>query len=42
MLLELIQIIIGVILATIGANIAKWVVRILGVILILLGIVALI
>lgn len=37
----IIQIIIGVILATIGANITKWIVRALGIILIILGIIAL-
>lgn len=36
------QIIIGIILATVGASIAKWMVRILGVILIVLGAIALI
>ncbi|ATZ61166.2 MAG: hypothetical protein BME93_03410 [Methanosarcinales archaeon Met12] len=37
----IIQIIIGVILITIGANITKWIVRVFGIILIILGIVAL-
>ncbi len=37
-----IQMIIGIILITVGASIAKWMVRILGAILIILGAIALI
>jgi hypothetical protein len=40
--LPLIQIIVGILLIVIGGEVAKWLVRILGAILVILGIVALI